>query len=780
MYLRPGIKKILIPFFTALLLAAPCAADDSSAWMGMAASGRYDQLETTLEKIAAARALDTAERHALCFAYSRVKRYSRLFDCLDALTASIKKGDTETLLFGLSDATPVVNIMRADALIEMGQFVPAQKEAEKAVSWLKKNGSDTPDMLFNALAAQVLAYALADDRAKAGDIARQLADESTGFMGDYSSAKAFALARARMGLKDYAGVVAALREDRSFAVKVFLDRLVSASFFTGVNNWAWVELPRAFMLNKALLEIGEKEEARTGFKQLATIAQVRENGDIFWLLENELGQLAEDAGNFDEALVHYRAAIEVIERQRASINTEASKIGFIGDKQAVYARIVDLAQRRARPELAFEFIERAKSRALVDLLAAREDGKRGQAPTLAAISAADRVALTAFREAQADSTLQLPVDMVRAGGQTAGGRSLLTERASALQQQAPALASLVTVGVMSLDELQQFIGDNEVLLEYFAFGNTLYGLALSRQERLLLRLENDTLEADIRALRKEVEDLAAYPSARSQRLYRQLVAPFEKVVGEHDILIVPHGALHYLPFAALHDGRASLIAGHDLRFLPSVSTQKYLRPPRKVALDNMLLFGNPDLGNSEFDLPSAEDEANVIAKLVGNAQVLTRQRASETAFRAEARRYPYIHIASHGEFNADNALDSRLLLAADGEHDGLLTVRELYETTLDAELVTLSACETGLSQTLSGDDLVGLTRGFMYAGSSNIVASLWQVDDEATSRLMQDFYRYLKAGLSKRAALRKAQLGLLKDYPEPVFWAAFYLTGNGI
>ena len=658
-------KKIFFPFSAALLilLAAPCAADDSSAWIGMAASGRYDLLEANMEKIAAARALDTAERHALCFAYSRVKRYSRLFDCLDALEKSIAKGDTETLLFGLSDATPVVNIMRADALIEVGQFVPAQKEAEKAVSWLKKNGDDAPDMLFNALAAQALAHGLTGERARAEDIVRQLARESAGFFGDYASAKAFALARARMGLEDYAGVVEALREDRAFAVKVFLDRLVSASFFTGVNNWAWVELPRAFMLNKALLETGEKEEARAGFEQLAAITQVRENGDIYWLLENELGRLAEDSRNFDEALVHYRAAIEVIERQRASINTEASKIGFIGDKQEVYARVVDLARRMARPDLAFEFIERAKSRALVDLLAAREEGQRGELPVFAA-RPEDEAALTAFRAAQVDAALQLPVDMARTGGQAAsGGRSLLSERASALQRQAPALASLVTVGVMPPDELQRFIGDDEALLEYFAFGDALYGLASSHRGRLLLRLESEALEADIRAFRKEIEDLVAYPSVLSQRLYRRLVAPFGEVVGEHDLLIVPHGALHYLPFAALHDGRASLIARHGLRFLPSVSTQKYLPPPRRAALDDMLLFGNPDLGNSEFDLPSAEDEANAIAALVGNGQVLTRRRASETVFRAEARRHPYIHIASHGEFNADNALDSRLLLA---------------------------------------------------------------------------------------------------------------------
>jgi CHAT domain-containing protein len=750
---------------------APCAADESGQWIGEAASGRHDQLEKTMEGIAARRALDTAERHALCFAYAKLKRYTPLFTCLDTLAARIKQGDTETLLFGLEDATPLVNIMRAEALIELGQYAQAQKEAAQAVTWLEKNGAGVQDMLFNALAAQTLAHALAGERSKAETIVRHLAEQPAG---DYASAKAFALARARMGLKDYQGVLDAFRSDSGFALRIFLDRLVSASFFTGVNNWAWVELPRAFMLNKALLETGRKEEARAGFEQLLAIPQVRENGDIYWLLEDELGQIAEAEQRFDAALAHYRAAIDTIERQRASINTEASKIGFIGDKEGIYARIVDLARRMSNPELAFEFIERAKSRALVDLLASREGG----AVRFAAPTATARTALEAFYTAQDAAGVQKPIDMRRSAQNPADG-DFSSAPSVSLRQQAPALASLVAVETVRPGELRQFIGPNEALLEYFASGNAFYGMAISQTGHLLLRLENDHLEEDVRAFRQEIEAISPYPSSLAQRLHRQLIAPFAAILGARELLIVPHGPLHYLPFAALHDGQTSLVARHDLRFLPSVSTQKYLRAPRPSAVSGLLLFGNPDLGRRDYDLPSAEEEARAIAVLVGSEHVLTRREATETAFRSQARAFPYLHIASHGEFNAGEALDSRLLLAADPQNDGMLTVRELYEITLDAELVTLSACETGLSRRLSGDDLVGLARGFMYAGSSNIVASLWQVDDEATARLMRAFYRHLGAGAAKKSALRKAQLSLLDEYPEPIFWAAFYLTGNG-
>jgi CHAT domain-containing protein len=125
-------------------------------------------------------------------------------------------------------------------------------------------------------------------------------------------------------------------------------------------------------------------------------------------------------------------------------------------------------------------------------------------------------------------------------------------------------------------------------------------------------------------------------------------------------------------------------------------------------------------------------------------------------------------------------MSSRLLLANTGKEDGSLTVSELYSIHLDADLVTMSACETGLGKIFNGDDLVGLTRGFLYAGSSNVVASLWQVDDLATSELMKRFYINMKNNMPKRDALRQAQLDTRKEFPHPLYWAAFFLTGLGI
>ena len=155
---------------------------------------------------------------------------------------------------------------------------------------------------------------------------------------------------------------------------------------------------------------------------------------------------------------------------------------------------------------------------------------------------------------------------------------------------------------------------------------------------------------------------------------------------------------------------------------------------------------------------------------------MLRKKASKTSFNALAGDASYIHVASHGEFDAAKPLRSGLILSPDARNDGRLSVSDLYQLQLDAELVTLSACETGLGSVVNGDDVVGLTRGFLYAGASTVIASLWQVDDDATAFLMLRMYEHIQSG-GRRDALRQAQLETRAKFPHPVYWAAFYLTG---
>jgi len=146
-------------------------------------------------------------------------------------------------------------------------------------------------------------------------------------------------------------------------------------------------------------------------------------------------------------------------------------------------------------------------------------------------------------------------------------------------------------------------------------------------------------------------------------------------------------------------------------------------------------------------------------------------------FKKTSGAFRYIHMASHGEFNPDTPQASRMLLSADATNDGNLTISEIYDLSLNADMVTLSACQTGLGDVKNGDDVVGLNRGFLYAGAKSIVASLWSVPDESTRVLMTSFYNNLKT-TDKSSALQQAQLVGIKKYKHPLAWAAFQMTGG--
>lgn len=166
------------------------------------------------------------------------------------------------------------------------------------------------------------------------------------------------------------------------------------------------------------------------------------------------------------------------------------------------------------------------------------------------------------------------------------------------------------------------------------------------------------------------------------------------------------------------------------------------------------------------------------------AEVYLEEKATEGNFRsAGLRDYLYLHLATHGFVNEANSGLSGLILAQDStsSDDGILHLGEIYNLEMNADLVVLSACETGLGQIARGEGIIGLTRGFLYAGAQNLLVSLWQVNDQTTADLMVDFYDRMLAGSSKAGALREAKLALIKRHPEdakPYYWSPFVLIGN--
>jgi CHAT domain-containing protein len=204
-----------------------------------------------------------------------------------------------------------------------------------------------------------------------------------------------------------------------------------------------------------------------------------------------------------------------------------------------------------------------------------------------------------------------------------------------------------------------------------------------------------------------------------------------------------------------------------------------------ATLPSPLIFGHPTTARADLPaLPDAEYEAERIGQLYGVTPLMrhhaTRQRLFEQAGSASI-----VHLAAHGRFNASEPLESFIAQASDPnqQQDGRLTVREVYNRLRLrlplADLVVLSACQTNVGEVGKGDEVVGLTRAFIFAGTPSVIATLWNVNDHATGLLMEQFYTFLRAGSSKVIALQQAQQAVRKVSPHPYYWGAFVLTGDG-
>ena len=731
----------------------------------LASSARYAELETYLEDQAKTNPnFGTKELFLLCAAYFNLKEYNKLFPCLDRLQARIDQGKRIAIGFDIS-AMPAV--VRAQADLDFGNYAGAVAQATKAYEIVQQRHL-SPWMKIQALGTLALAKALQGERASGEKYARMLGEMA------HKEANNFVLktdilngqARVYMALGDFQRSLATIKQDEAGARQrqAALASTVEIGAISAQDElFAFSQLPKAFILNKSLYETGEVQKAKAGYDKLLAHPQTKNNGDIYWLILFDRGKIAQAEGKSQEAIDFYRRAIEVIERQRSTINTEASKIGFVGNKQQVYHALVAALFAAGQPAAAFEYIERSKSRALVDLLAAKKDFAAPQA------------------EQQQVNALLIELDNQEAQARVKKAGAARSSRAIQVKQKlqavAPELASLVTVAPVEAAKIQSLLQPDEALVEYYYGDNDLYAFVVTRKAVKGFKLNGSHLLADVRQLRVALEQpqSQAYVTP-AQKLYTRLITPLKPLLTQKKLVIVAHGALHYLPFNALMTGNENLLDRYILRQLPSASVLQFLKTRTTLPARSVLALGNPDLGNPKYDLKCAQDEAEAIAKDFPRAKLLVRKEATKTAFKTLGPQFSYLHFATHGRFDPDRPLHSGLVLAKDAQSNGFLSLGELYSLRLHADLVTLSACDTGLGKIRNGDDVVGLTRGFLYAGSNTIVASLWEVDDQATSYLMQQFYANLRTK-NKGEALRQAQLATRKKYHHPYYWAAFQLTG---
>ncbi len=696
--------------------------------------------------------------YVLALAYKETRSYSKALTTIDLLQKRIDKGDKSIFE---NDYSVYPQILRGGIYLDLGEPQKAVIEGKLALKMLNSKGANRSDVRFiDTCELLGVSMALTGDTKGARKAIRLLESmsESTYYAWKYES-----LSRIYIALKDYPQALAAIRNPDA---KV--DWLISIVFDT-----TFIEIPKMFIFAKSLYETGKVKEAKEVYDKLLGHPQIEQIGGIYWLVLLDRSKIALAEGQTKTAEEMLKKAIDVIEKGRSSINTEAGRIGFVGDKQEVYGLLADLLLTQGRPAEAFSYVERAKSRALVDLLASQKN--------IAVHNDSGKQIRTTLTQI---ATLENDLSSVASAGDKEAQtkkRSVVLALRKDLREQAPEVAALVSVNAPDIAEIQNKLGPDETLVEYYFTGNNWHAFVLTKQGISAQKLTADHLEKDIDDLRKTIIiNTAGTYKQYAQSLYRSLFVPVNAAVKTKKLIIVPHGALHYLSFAALADGNRFLIDRYSIRILPSASVLTILESDTKVpSATSALILGNPRLGDPKYDLRFAGEEALAVGRILPGSKVLLRSEATETSLKIHGGRFPIIHLAVHGTFDPDQPLHSALLLAADKNNDGVLKASDLYNLSLNADLVTLSACETALGKIAKGDDIIGFTRGFLYAGVHSLISSLWQVDDQATRDLMVDFYQNRKS-MGKDEALRNAQLQLKKQYPHPYYWAAFVLTGSGI
>jgi tetratricopeptide (TPR) repeat protein len=560
------------------------------------------------------------------------------------------------------------------------------------------------------------------------------------------------------------------------------------SVFAGAGVLGW-QLEAQRIAAAALLRQGRIDDARTRLVALCGRAWSAGLPTVLAAGETLLGDAAEREGRPVIAQAHYEAAAELYERQRRALPGDDLRTEFGVDKQAPFDGLVRLAAAdAANPAGAaalLRAIERGRARSL-----GLEGGRRRAGAALPQADTAVRDLRTRLNWTyhQWHRALAGEDDPARAADLERGARAIereLIERerrgrwaastaaeedpdeaeldVAALQAALPADAALVEV---HLD------GDRWHAVVVRARGvNAVHGDAGALAGLLdQARFQIDAMRFGARSLAAHGPMLVARARHRLQALYRLVFEPLEaSLQGCRRLILVPHRQLHYVPWAALHDGAQWLVERFDLSLAPSAAfwhaaQARAVDPPQRA-----VLFGHGP------GLPQVARELAAIAGAWGaRAQAWLGDDATVGAVQRVAPQADWLHLACHARFRADNPAFSSLVLA-----DGALTMLDAARLPLHAALVSLSACETAVARIAPGDELVGLVRGFLLAGAASVVASLWTVEDAATADLMAAFARRLHDGDGPTAALCGAQREAMTVHPHPGAWAAFAVHGRG-
>lgn len=532
-------------------------------------------------------------------------------------------------------------------------------------------------------------------------------------------------------------------------------------------------------------KLGRKKQAEKLLTEVFGQAKRQEQKNLAQISLNSLGKLFRDGGDTKKAESYFKRAVKIIENLRAPLAAEEFRMAFLSDKLAPFENLAKIYLERNELEKAFRMIEYSRARSLAETLGEDFTDENGSNP---ASGLTDRLAKLREKLNWFYSRLSRAEEQDEIGTLQAEAKRLEKRIADVMRQ----IESTKTRGKktnslprdLNVKKLQNFLGAKKAVVEFICFDGKFSAFVLTDKKIEFigdLAKENEIIELleglqfQFGALRYGASNLKNFEGELKKRadvylrkLYEKIFAPVEKFTGNLDLIFVPTAALYYVPFQALYDGEKYLIETREISYAPSATVWKYLRKKRTPDAKNALLIGFAD-----ERIPLVNNEIKTLGKIFAAAKTFTGKNAKFSAFTKNAADFGILHLACHGQFRPENPLFSSLHLA-----DGWITVRDICSQKLNARLVTLSACETGLNKIFAGGEILGLARGFLSAGAHSLVLSLWTVSDEATTRLMKEFYKNIQRGCTVSTSLAQAQRKFIRENAHPYYWSPFVLIGK--
>jgi len=538
-----------------------------------------------------------------------------------------------------------------------------------------------------------------------------------------------------------------------------------------------------------LLRLGDLEGAGRQAARACRLAAAERAAPLLSRAQELRGRIEEARGRPHHAARAYAAAIAQLEQEQQGVIFEYRE-SFARDRGGAFERLAILQLANAHALDALKTVEGAKSRALADAIAGRIELRPRGGATLNRLTRE----LRQVREQYAAAVAQTSDDE----SASRGGQSVQAPSLAGMEARIAGLIERIQLAGEAAHAGQVYGAGANVVLPRVAPGTALIEFYFSGNDVLRFRVDAQGIKGDLlagavpeldrllRAFRLNLDvtggadprqrvHLGAQVRALLARVYDRLFSGMSELDRYRSLVIVPHGLLHYLPFHALIDGERFLIERFAISYAPSATLYGVCqaRARRRRRSGPPLVLGHSAGGRLPFVLAEAESVGAVLG-----APVCSEGAATRALLQEQGRRAAIIHVAAHGWFRPDAPLFSGIELA-----DGLLSTADVFNLSLRASLVTLSACETGRAVVGGGDELAGLSRAFLYAGAAGLLVSQWRVDDASTAALMTRFYRELAGGAGPAAALRTAQTALISgelaqsDHAHPFFWAGFQVVG---